>query len=157
MLQDCTYVIRNGFFMQKIACISVILSDKSKHSLTSDNQESEVPRFKNMKYQGRIQDFFQGGGGGGALVSCSTSTPINHTVFFCIIPVALENRRSSQGGGGCAPQCTLPLDPPLNINTHLKRTSKFKLHNEYNKRTLFSILYSCFKMAIDNKIANLIR
>ena len=52
--------------------------------------------------------------GGGALVSCSTSTPINHIVFFfCRIPVALENRRSSQGGGGVHTPCTLPLDPPL--------------------------------------------
>ena len=32
--------------------------------------------------------------------------------FFCRIPVELENRRSSQGGGGRTP-CTLPLDPPL--------------------------------------------
>ena len=47
--------------------------------------------------------------GGGALVSCSTSTPINHIVFFfCRIPVVLENRRSSQGGGGGAH----PLPPP---------------------------------------------
>ena len=48
--------------------------------------------------------------GGGALVSCSTSTPINHMVFFCTIPVILENRRSSQrgGGGGGAH----PLHPP---------------------------------------------
>ena len=38
--------------------------------------------------------------GGGALVSCSTSTPINHIVFFFgRIPVVLENRRSSWGGG----------------------------------------------------------
>ena len=38
--------------------------------------------------------------GGGGLVSCSTSRPINHIVcFFCRIPVVLENRRSSQGGG----------------------------------------------------------
>ena len=52
--------------------------------------------------------------GGGALVSCSTSTPINHIVFFCCaIPVVLENRRSSQGGGGVRTPCTLPLDPPL--------------------------------------------
>ena len=52
--------------------------------------------------------------GGGALVSCSTSTPINHIVFFCRIPVVLENRRSSQkGGGGVRTTCTLPLDPPL--------------------------------------------
>ena len=41
--------------------------------------------------------------GGGALVSCgSTSTPINHIVFFGRIPAVLENRRSS-------------LDPPLEI------------------------------------------
>ena len=51
--------------------------------------------------------------GGGALVSCSTSTPINHIVFFCGIPVVLENRRSSWGGGGVRTPCTLPLDPPL--------------------------------------------
>ena len=53
--------------------------------------------------------------GGGALVSCSTSTPINHIVFFfCRIPVVFENRRSSQGGGGgVRTPCTLPLDPLL--------------------------------------------
>ena len=52
--------------------------------------------------------------GGGALVSCSTSTPINHLVFFCRIPVVLENGRSSHGGGGeVRTPCTLPLDPPL--------------------------------------------
>ena len=51
--------------------------------------------------------------GGGALVSCSTSTPINHIVFFCRIPVVLENRRSSRVGGGVCSPCTLPLDPPL--------------------------------------------
>ena len=48
--------------------------------------------------------------GGVALVSCSTSTPINHIVFFCRKPVVLENRRSSQtrGGEGGAH----PLHPP---------------------------------------------
>ena len=47
--------------------------------------------------------------GGGALVSCSTSTPINHSFVFCRIPVVLENRRSSQGrGGGCAPPAPSP-------------------------------------------------
>ena len=55
--------------------------------------------------QGQIQDFFRGGGG--ALISCSTSTPIDHIVFFCRIPVVLENCRSSQGGGGVH-----PLHPP---------------------------------------------
>ena len=58
-------------------------------------------------YQDSVADpgFFLGGG---ALVSCSTSTPINHIVFFfCRIAVVLENRRSSQGGGGVH-----PLHPP---------------------------------------------
>ena len=55
--------------------------------------------------------FWQGRGGGGALVSYSTSTPINHIVFFCRIPVVLKNRRSSQEG--VHTPCTLPLDPPL--------------------------------------------
>ena len=56
--------------------------------------------------------------GGGALVSCFTSTPINHIVFFfCRIPVVLENRRSSQGAGVRTP-CTLPLDPPLHHHHH---------------------------------------
>ena len=45
--------------------------------------------------------------GGGALVP---STPVNRIVFFffCRIPVVLENRRSSQGEGGCAPPTLSP-------------------------------------------------
>ena len=31
--------------------------------------------------------------------------------------VVLESRRTSQGGGVRTP-CTLPLDPPLNLNNH---------------------------------------
>ena len=47
-------------------------------------------------------------------MSCSTSTPINHIVFFGGIPVVLENRRSSQvGGEGVRTPYTLPVDPPL--------------------------------------------
>ena len=34
--------------------------------------------------------------------------------FFCRIPVVLENRSSSQGGGGRTP-CLLPLDPRLSL------------------------------------------
>ena len=41
--------------------------------------------------------------------------------FFCRIPVVLENRRSSQGGGVCTP-CTLPLDPPLSkLHVNLRK------------------------------------
>ena len=66
-----------------------------------------------IKKDGKVFTMSRGGSrifflGGGALVSCSTSTPINHIVFFfCIIPVVLENRMSSQGGGGAH-----PLHPP---------------------------------------------
>ena len=62
--------------------------------------------------------------GGGALVSCSTLTPINHIVFFCRIPVVLENRRSSRGGGVRTP-CTLPLDPPLFFIDFVRCVIKF--------------------------------
>ena len=65
-----------------------------------------------LRVRGGSRIFFSRGG---ALVSCSTSTPIKHIVFFCRIPVVLENRRSSQGerGGGVCTPCTLPLDPLL--------------------------------------------
>ena len=45
--------------------------------------------------------------------------------FFCRMPVVLENRRSSQGGGVRTP-CTLPLDSPL--CHHCSRVSK-RCHN----------------------------
>ena len=61
--------------------------------------------FNSSHVSGADPGFFSGRG---ALVSCSTSTPINHIVFFffCRIPVGLENRRSSQGVGAH------PLHPP---------------------------------------------
>ena len=75
-----------------------------KHQNPSQNKENQP--------QGQIQDFL----GGGALISCSTSTPINHIYFFFYrIPVVLENRRSSQGAGGVCTPYTLPLDPSLNL------------------------------------------
>ena len=61
--------------------------------------------------------------GGGALVCCSTSTPINHIVFFGKIPAVLENRRSSQGG--MRTPCTLPLDPPLLVRSSLSEVLAF--------------------------------
>ena len=71
-----------------------------------------VGTFNRCYHSGADPGFFLGGG---ALISCSTSTPINHIVFFffCRIPVVLEIRRSSQGG--VRTPCTLPLDPPLSF------------------------------------------
>ena len=55
--------------------------------------------------------------GGGALISCSTSTPINHIVFFfCGIPVVLENRRSSRWGGDVHPLHPPPRSAPVIIS-----------------------------------------
>ena len=54
--------------------------------------------------------------GGGALVSCSTSAPINHIVFFFLQNTSCIRKPqviSGGTGGGGAHRCTLPLDPPL--------------------------------------------
>ena len=71
----------------------------------------------NLKYSSRNPESRSGADpgfclGGGALISCSTSTPINHIVFFfwqntsCI-------RKPQVISGGVRTPCTLPLDPPL--------------------------------------------
>ena len=53
--------------------------------------------------------------GEGVLVSCSTSTPINHIVFFLKNTSCIRKPQVISGGGrGCAPPVPSPLDPPLN-------------------------------------------
>ena len=68
----------------------------------------------------KIEVNFRGGSrifflGGGALVSCSTSTPINHIVFY------LQNtsciKKPQIISGGVRNPCTLPPDPPLNLQS----------------------------------------
>ena len=66
--------------------------------------EKEKTRKVYALFTGADPGFFLGGG---ALVSCYTSTPINHIVFYRI-PAVLENRKSSWGGGGCAPPAPSP-------------------------------------------------
>ena len=48
--------------------------------------------------------------GGGALVSCSTSTPINHIVFFWQNTSCIRKAQVILGGGGgnCAPPAPSP-------------------------------------------------
>ena len=62
-------------------------------------------------FQGRIQDFFRRG----ALVSCSTSTPINHIVFFLQNTSCIRKPQviSGVGGGGGAPPPPPPSAHPL--------------------------------------------
>ena len=80
--------------------------------------------------------------GGGALVSCSTSTPINHIVFFFgRIPVV----QVISGGGGMRTPCTLPLDPPLrrccsSLNIQYI-VACFSLSSSQYMRALFVPLY----------------
>ena len=45
----------------------------------------------------------------------STSTPINHIVFFLQNTSCIRKQQVISGGGVCTP-CTLPLDPPLQEN-----------------------------------------
>ena len=66
--------------------------------------------------------YYRGGSriflGGGALVS--TSTPINHIVFFLILQNTSCIRKPqviSGGGGGCATPAPFPLDPSLYYKT----------------------------------------
>ena len=51
--------------------------------------------------------------GGGALVPCSTSTPINHIVFFFAEYQLYQKTAGHLRGRGVRTPCTLPLDPPL--------------------------------------------
>ena len=68
-----------------------------------------------LQTQGRIQDFFLGGG---ALVSCSTSTPINHTVFFLQNTCCIRKPHVISGEG--AHPSHPPLDPPLRQRGYLR-------------------------------------
>ena len=83
-----------------------------------------------MIFAGADPGFFLGGG---ALVSCATSTPINHIVFHFLQNTSCIRKPQviSRGGGGrVRTPCTLPLDPPLictvaNTYSHLM-TAPFK-------------------------------
>ena len=84
--------------------MKIVLSRWTQYFFNQDRRFHRVVSI--LKYtSGADPRFFLGGG---ALVSFSTSTPINHIVFFffCRIPVVLENRGSSQEGGAH------PLHPP---------------------------------------------
>ena len=59
--------------------LPISLSPNSLHLSTPATQAIFSIFFREREGQGQIQDFFLGGG---ALVSCFTSTPINHIVFF---------------------------------------------------------------------------
>ena len=72
--------------------------------------------------------------GGDALISCSTSTPINHIVFLqntsCI-------RKPQVISVGVLTPCPLPLDPPLKLEKEVKPLSHHKNVNKADKQKFF--------------------
>ena len=83
--------------------------------------------------------------GGVALVCCSTSTPINHMVFFfCRIPIVLENGRSSRGGG-VHPQHPPPRYAPVLVVISRAVLSWF-VRNKGEERKYPSVIlkYKCY-------------
>ena len=81
------------------------------HSITKSRSfKSPEQGLRRNPPQGRIQDFFRRGW----LVSCSTSTPINHIVLFFLQNTScIRKPQVISRGGGVRTPCTLPLDPPL--------------------------------------------
>ena len=85
------------------------MSILGKTAVETSQRESRSPlSYGSVHTSGADPGFFLGAD---ALVSCSTSTPINHIVFF------LQNtsciRKPQVISGGVRTPCTLPLDPPL--------------------------------------------
>ena len=93
---------------------------------------------KEFKVRGGSRIFFRRG----ALVSCSTSTPINHIVFFLQNTSCIRKPQVIWGGGeGVRTPCTLPLDPPLKV---LALSLSSQTNVSYSFRTgsvLLSLLY----------------
>ena len=63
--------------------------------------------------------------GGGALVSCSTSTPINHIVFFLQNTSCIRKPQviSGGGGGGAHPLHPPPRSAPVSLYLYLTTVS----------------------------------
>ena len=101
-------------------------------------------------FRGGSRIFFRRGGTR-LLLYFNTNKP--HSFFFGRIPVVLENRRSSQGGGVRTP-CTLPLDPPLIFESVIIMPSNLKKTYTMKKRTatIFTQKSANFELApLQNK------
>ena len=89
-----------------LSCLIVIsLSSMKRQSLLS------MQSLTNLVVTGADPGFVLGEG---ALVSYSTSTPINHIVFFFLQNTScIRKMQVISEGGGVRTPCTFPLDPPL--------------------------------------------
>ena len=83
---------------------------------------------------------------------------INKPLFFCRIPVVLENRRSFQGGRGCAPPAPSPwIHPVLCILVAIRRylyvfLSLYRANREISVISVYKLLVTdprlvCYNVA----------
>ena len=119
-----------NFTLWKLKCLSG--KDRVKSQSTNDSKEKKPENTKtHLKWLGVFSTgadpgFFLGEG---ALVSWTTSTPINHIVFFLQNTSCIRKAQVISGGGeGVRTPCTLPLDPPLWHNKWLVLCSEELQH-----------------------------
>ena len=82
--------------------------------------ESVASLFAYDIYPGADPGFFSGGG---ALVSCSTSTPVNHIVFWGQNTSCIRKPQVISGRGGANPLHPPPRSAPDSFHYHSKKTS----------------------------------
>ena len=63
--------------------------------------------------------------GGGAVVSCSTSTPINHIVFFLQNTSCTRKQQVISGGGGAHPLHPPPRSAPVLVHFYFVQRSLY--------------------------------
>ena len=66
--------------------------------------------------------------GGGALVSCSTSTPINHIVFFFLQNTSCIRKPQVISGEGAHPLHPPPRSAPDTVNLSFQSTNMHVFH-----------------------------
>ena len=117
-------------------CGKLFLSINAPPPLPTPQHGHNTKRSLSSYIPGADAGFFLGGG---ALVFCSTSTPVNHIVFF-LAEYQLYKKTAGNLRGVRTP-CTLPLDPPLHsheskqvcyrcVSLHVTERS----HNTINRR-----------------------
>ena len=83
-------------------------------------------------------------GGGGSLVSCSTSTPINHTVYFLQNTSCIRKPQVTSGGGGFD-----PLHPPPRSAPDLVKLRCIRIPALHTLRFFSPIGFRLFKVGTE--------
>ena len=140
-MESCETQTKQANHLQtQCALLNEKVHNRMQKLTEKENAESIV------KKTGADPGFFLGGG---ALVSCSTSTPINHIVFFVDVVFFAEYQLYQKtaghlGGGGVRTPCTLPLDRLLENKCSSERSGFI---------FLLWHLYSLAHSSLDNSIS----